>query len=157
MPVARATAADLSMLRIPPPRCVGGGLTESGGGCSCKCLCACVCVCVCMCGFPFVLCVCTPAEDMIFLWRTENSGFRYRRVIDQHTSTPAHHCACVCVCVGFLLFFVFFCLKNVRILDTKSDKIRKDVHERPLFPTCFRHFRFRFVFGRFGVPKWEGT
>ena len=48
VPVARATAADLSMLRIPPPRCVGGGLAESGGGCSCKCLCACVCVCVCM-------------------------------------------------------------------------------------------------------------
>ena len=29
-------------------------------------------------------------EDITFLWRIENSGFRYRRVIDQHTSTPAH-------------------------------------------------------------------
>ena len=28
VPVARATAADLSMLRIPPPRCVGGCLSR---------------------------------------------------------------------------------------------------------------------------------
>ena len=28
VPVARATAADLSMLRIPPPRCVGGCLNR---------------------------------------------------------------------------------------------------------------------------------
>ena len=47
VPVARATAADLSMLRIPPPRCVEGGLSKIWRRLFLKvCLCMCVCVCV---------------------------------------------------------------------------------------------------------------
>ena len=126
-----ASAADLSMLRIPPPRCVGGCLSRIRRRLFLK-----------VCRFVFVLFRFVPRSLI---------GTMAPIAVELLERMACHRLFAISVCL-----FFWFCNVLFLYFLVKKHKIHKNVQNRLSFPTRFRNFGFRFIFGRLGVPKREG-
>ena len=160
VPVARATAADLSMLRIPPPRCVEGGLSKMSRRLFLK-----VCLRMCVCGS---LCRCSGQRAASSEQRAANSEQRAasseQRAANSEQRAANNEQRAASSQQRAASSEVRTASSKQRAASSderaarseqqeKHAKTSKNVPNRPSFPTRFRHCGFRLIFGGLGGPK----